>query len=211
METKSKTKNNKKGISLIVLVITIIVMIVLAAAVILSLSSSGIIDKANEAVEITDEKQMQVLAATLWADAYVDYVSGLITEEELIGIVETGLEEADKNYKSKYTVDISNAGVELYKKEWELLYDGSITTSNGIANMGQGKFTPNSRYRITIEGPKYSGTFETTAILIDEDDNQSVFALFGINGNDVITIENKQDFEEKMQEFQKFHYTLGLL
>lgn len=41
--------NNKKGISLIVLVITIIVMIILAAAIILSLQSSGIIGKANEA------------------------------------------------------------------------------------------------------------------------------------------------------------------
>ena len=39
----------KKGISLIVLVITIIVMIILAAAIILSLNSSGIIGKANEA------------------------------------------------------------------------------------------------------------------------------------------------------------------
>ena len=41
--------NSKKGISLIVLVITIIVMIILAAAIILSLQSSGIIGRANEA------------------------------------------------------------------------------------------------------------------------------------------------------------------
>ena len=41
----------KKGISLIVLIITIIVMIILAAAIILSLNSSGIIGKANQAKE----------------------------------------------------------------------------------------------------------------------------------------------------------------
>ncbi len=40
-------RKNKSGISLIVLVITIIVMIILAAAIILSLSNSGIIGKAN--------------------------------------------------------------------------------------------------------------------------------------------------------------------
>ena len=40
-------RKNKSGISLIVLVITIIVMIILAAAIILSISNSGIIGKAN--------------------------------------------------------------------------------------------------------------------------------------------------------------------
>jgi len=45
-------KTNKKGISLIVLIITIIVMIVLASAVIITLSSSGVIQKANETFEL---------------------------------------------------------------------------------------------------------------------------------------------------------------
>ncbi|MDD2627725.1 MAG: hypothetical protein PHD20_02430, partial [Clostridia bacterium] len=44
METKQK-----KGISLIVLVITIIIMIILAGTIILSLTGSGIIEKAKEA------------------------------------------------------------------------------------------------------------------------------------------------------------------
>ena len=51
-------KENKRGISLIVLVITIIVMIILAAAIILSLSSSGIIGKANQAVKVTDKANL---------------------------------------------------------------------------------------------------------------------------------------------------------
>ena len=55
--------NNKKGISLIVLVITIIVMIVLAAAIILSLQSSGIIDKANEAKTASDVANAKQLVA----------------------------------------------------------------------------------------------------------------------------------------------------
>ena len=48
-----------KGISLIVLVITIIVMIILAGSIIITLSNSGIITKANEAVDLSNDKQMQ--------------------------------------------------------------------------------------------------------------------------------------------------------
>ena len=61
--------NNKKGISLIVLVITIIVMIVLAAAIILSLSNSGVIGRANEAKSKTDvanAKQVVAMATAEW-------------------------------------------------------------------------------------------------------------------------------------------------
>ena len=61
--------NNKKGISLIVLVITIIVMIVLAAAIILSLQSSGIIGRANEAkskTDIANAKQVVAMAEAEW-------------------------------------------------------------------------------------------------------------------------------------------------
>ena len=61
--------NNKKGISMIVLAITIIVMIVLASAIILSLRSSGIIDKANEAkskTDIANAKQVVAMAEAEW-------------------------------------------------------------------------------------------------------------------------------------------------
>ena len=51
---KIEMKKEKRGISLIVLVITIIVMIILAGAIILSLNSSGIIGRANEARNKSD-------------------------------------------------------------------------------------------------------------------------------------------------------------
>ncbi len=44
----------KKGISLIVLVITIIVMIIIAGAIIISLNSTNVINRADEAVIATD-------------------------------------------------------------------------------------------------------------------------------------------------------------
>ena len=62
-------KTNKRGISLIVLVITIIIMIILAGAIILTLSSNGIIGKANDATKTTDlanAKQVVSLAKGEW-------------------------------------------------------------------------------------------------------------------------------------------------
>ena len=58
----------KNGISLIVLVITIIVMIVLAAAIILSLQSSGIIGRANEAKSAADEANKKQVAQVALAE-----------------------------------------------------------------------------------------------------------------------------------------------
>ncbi len=65
MRTKVKLKG---GISLIVLVITIIVMIILAAAIILSLSNSGIISKANKAKTDSDAANLKEYANTLMAE-----------------------------------------------------------------------------------------------------------------------------------------------
>jgi Tfp pilus assembly protein PilE len=58
-------RKEKQGISLIVLVITIIVMIILAASVVITLSNSGIIGKANEAVIQMDLKNIQQEAETV--------------------------------------------------------------------------------------------------------------------------------------------------
>ena len=65
MRTKVKLKG---GISLIVLVITIIVMIILAAAIILSLSNSGIIGKANKAKRDSDTANLKEYVNTLRAE-----------------------------------------------------------------------------------------------------------------------------------------------
>ena len=101
--------NRKQGISLIVLVITIIVMVILAAAVVITLSNTGIINKANQAVNLTNEKQVQDLAALVWADAFMDGKRG----EELKTEVETKL----KDYASVYNITVTDTGVAVTKKE----------------------------------------------------------------------------------------------
>ena len=65
-------KRNKKGISLITLVITIIIMIILAAAIVLTLTNSGIFDKANEATSKYNLQQVQKIAELAWAEAFAD-------------------------------------------------------------------------------------------------------------------------------------------
>ena len=55
-------KEQKNGISLIVLVITIIVMIILASTVVISLSNSGIISNARNAVSKMDKAQITQMA-----------------------------------------------------------------------------------------------------------------------------------------------------
>ena len=69
---------SKKGISLIVLVISIIVMIILAASVVITLSNTGVINRASEAVDLTNEAQVQDMAALIWADAFMDNLRGII-------------------------------------------------------------------------------------------------------------------------------------
>jgi len=102
----------KKGVSLIVLVITIIVMIVLAGAIILSLNNSGIIEKSNEAVDLTNIANVREFAQTKWAEAYLETDK---TQEALEKYVLEGLDEADINIED-YDIVVTEKGVTVNKK-----------------------------------------------------------------------------------------------
>ncbi|MBR6641053.1 MAG: hypothetical protein IKL08_02530 [Clostridia bacterium] len=96
---------NKQGISLIVLVITIIVMIILAASVVITLSNSGIINKASEATGKTNRAQVEQYASIVWAEAYMDGLRG----EDLKDAVLEKLED----YTDDYTFDVTDKGVNV--------------------------------------------------------------------------------------------------
>ena len=100
-----KIRKTKKGISLIVLVITIIVMIILAAAIVITLSNSGIINKANEAVDTTNLKQVQQIASVIWSESYMN-ANGKITEQQLYDEVIAGLTAA-KIDTTKYKIEVT--------------------------------------------------------------------------------------------------------
>ncbi len=112
MKGKKQTrKNNKQAISLIVLVITIIVMIVLAGAIILSLNNAGIINKASEAVEKTNEATVNELAQTKWAEAYLKTNK---SQEALEEYVLTELEKAGIDI-DEYSITVTTNGVRVIK------------------------------------------------------------------------------------------------
>ncbi len=100
----------KKGISLIVLVITIIVMIILAAAVVITLSNTGVIDRASQAVDLTNEAQVQDLAALVWADAYLNPDK----KADIVNVVKQELAEQGVT-EDEWNIKVSNTGVEVTK------------------------------------------------------------------------------------------------
>ena len=115
----------KQGISLIVLVITIIVMIILAGAIVLTLNNSGIISKAEDAVEQTNLATIRELAQMAWAEAYMD---GARTEQELKAAVNEVLTEnkiTEDMYKG-YTIEVTTSGVEFIYFDPALNHDGII-------------------------------------------------------------------------------------
>ncbi len=101
--------NKKQGISLIVLVITIIVMIILASVVVISISDTGIINRANQAVDESNEKQVQDLAALVWADSFMTGKRGAELEEDVLDKL--------KDYVDKYEIIVTDTGASVVNKD----------------------------------------------------------------------------------------------
>ena len=115
----------KKGISLIVLVITIIVMIILAASVVITLSNTGIINRASQAVDLTNEAAVQDLAALTWADAYMDNKRGT----NLVNEVTTKLGEQGVT-SDKWNITVTDTGVTVTAKKTGTALGTMITADN---------------------------------------------------------------------------------
>ena len=134
----------KKGISLIVLVITIIVMIILAASVVITLSNTGVINRASQAVDLTNEAAVQDLAALTWADAYMDNLKG----QDLIDKVTEELEEQGVT-SDKWNITVTDTGV-------------SVTNKNSASGTGLGSMITADNYgdkvdyTVTVDGTTYS-------------------------------------------------------
>ena len=115
----------KKGISLIVLVITIIVMIILAASVVITLSNTGIIDRAGDAVDLTNKQQIENFITLAWSEAYAN---GTRNQEELETAVENALSENNIS-TGGLTLNVTTSGVTLVDG-WVLsktIVDGKTT------------------------------------------------------------------------------------
>ena len=133
----------KQGISLIVLVITIIVMIILAASVVITLSNTGVINRAGEAVDLTNESAVQDLAALVWADAYMDNKRGT----DLVNEVTTKLGEQGVT-SDKWNITVTDTGV-------------TVTNKNSSSGTGLGSLITAANYgdkvdySVTVDGTTY--------------------------------------------------------
>ena len=99
---------NKKGISLIVLVITIIVMIIIAAGIVITLSNTNVINRASQAVDLTNESSVQDFAALAWADAYMDNKRG----QDLIDTVTATL-TTNNITAANWSIEISDTSISV--------------------------------------------------------------------------------------------------
>ena len=108
-------------------------MIILAGTIIISLNNSGIIEKANEAVEQTNLANVKDIAQMAWANAYA---SGARTEEELKAAVDEALADS-KTDADKYKIEVTTSGVtvELKGEEAAKWVQQGLTVTNGSVTL----------------------------------------------------------------------------
>lgn len=108
----------KNGMTIIALIICIIVMIILAGAVVIGLSKSDIINKAQQATDDMNLKNVQQIANMSYAEVYfANLTKGIrrtIESEELITtMIKNGITEQEI---TKYDVTIAHGDVEVSPK-----------------------------------------------------------------------------------------------
>jgi len=88
-------------------------MIILAGTIILSLNNTGIISKSKDAVDASDLKEVQQIAALAWSEAYIDKMT-----DDTVNIRQR-VEDALKKNKvdiTKYIINITDEGVNVELK-----------------------------------------------------------------------------------------------
>ena len=125
----------QKGITLIALVITIIVMLILAGAIILTLNNSGIMGKASEAVDKTNEATVNELAQTKWAEAYLTTNKSQQALEEYV-LTELEKEGIDIN---EYAIRVTTSGVIVKKGSVIVTVDGVPIPKGFIESQATGE------------------------------------------------------------------------
>ena len=135
----------KKGISLIVLVITIIVMIILAASVVLTLSNTGIIDRADQAAQLTNKNQLQTSIDLMLGDMMLAnngqkpnsfelveelYSNNIITDSQKTEMLTSGgeLKIGEETLRLDTTSIIDTYWIETVKEDtaWKLRFQGIL-------------------------------------------------------------------------------------
>ncbi|MBR6689073.1 MAG: hypothetical protein IKL68_03570, partial [Clostridia bacterium] len=124
-------------------------MIILAASVVITLNNTGVINRANEAVDLTNESQVQDLAALVWADAYMDKLRG----QDLIDKV---TEELGKQgvTTDKWDITITDTGVTVENKNNG--GGGNTQSGTGLGSLiTADNYGDRVDYTVTVNGTTY--------------------------------------------------------
>ena len=141
------------------LVITIIIMIILAATIILSLNSSGIIGKANEATSEMNIKQIKEMASVAYSEALLN---GYTTNEELEKEVKAYLEKNGIDTEN-YTIRITLEGI-IVKNKVTNPYDPDGWDIAYVCNDGVWNDTPIDKGNM-VEGDIVAKLYKQDEIL----------------------------------------------
>lgn len=179
-ETK-ETKQNA-GITLIALVITIIVLLILAAVSIATLTgSNGILTRAGQAKENTEEKQTGELVKLSITDAKTQGL-GTITEENLVKALDSNLGTGNYQLTGNET------------DGWKIKKNGKIYTVDGSGNLQIAD--ANVKINMTMT---YSNTTPKTGDKISKVVDESVpipkdfYYVGGTKNTGVVISDNSQD------------------
>ena len=116
-----ENKNLKRGISLIVLVITIIVIVILAVAVILSIANDNPIERAKEARNKHNEKELEQTANLLFQEWYQKKELNQFSDNDIINEYDI--------YAQKY---VDNKLKNDYNYDDKQISRVSVSTENGV-------------------------------------------------------------------------------
>ena len=117
----------KNAISLIVLVITIIIMAILAATVIITLSNTNIINKANDAVEKNNLKSAEEKASVAYANWKLEHSSDELTN--IADLEPYGFSSSD--VPDGYNVSVVSGVVKISKLN---VWDSTVATSFAVGS-----------------------------------------------------------------------------
>ena len=118
-------------------------MIILAASVVITLSNTGVINRASQAVDATNQSQVQDLAALIWADAYMDD----LRDEALVTEVKNKLKD-QRIEEDKWNITVTNTGVTVTSKN-------SSSTTLGSLIKGPEDYGKTVDYTVTTEVTLY--------------------------------------------------------
>ena len=178
----TKVIKQNAGITLIALVITIIVLLILAAVSIATLTgSNGILTRAGQAKENTEEKQTEELVKLSITDAKTQGL-GTITEENLVKALDSNLGTGNYQLTGNET------------DGWKIKKNGKIYTVDGSGNLQIAD--ANVKINMTMT---YSNTTPKTGDKISKVVDESVpipknfYYVGGTKNTGVVISDNSQD------------------